>query len=412
MRVVKCLLITLKSVKMAFYFLELYSGHGSVSSIASKVLGLPTVTVDVDETRRPTICMDITKWDSHTTTKLRNMFPGRRPVIWASPPCTEYSRVKAVPYHRRDLEKADACVSVVENIASELNSVLTLLENPATGFLVGRQVVEFLPHRVEVDYCQYGCAVGMRKRTSIWSSRALDTFSPKLCPGYPGCQSMLVNETTGMPVHACTWSKTSLDERIAIPTQLATMLMRSVKDILATIPDAFSSDETTARRRNDRKEVDYIEDAGIRKGKLCLLVAWVGCDKSTWIEADELDAPLDDYCFLDRDVLEVTHELQAQVRAEEKRRRRAYKKRAKKTQQLPPVQSEASDDTKAEVEPSVKVNEDDKRRRLDIAYYESHTAYYQQQSALLKLLADSRVHMTHELLSKAIDKITPPTHLM
>jgi hypothetical protein len=395
---------------MAFYFLELYSGHGSVSSIASKVLGIPSITVDIDEARRPTICLDITMWNTQTTTRLRNMFPGRRPIIWASPPCTEYSRVKAVPYKQRDFEQADSCVSIVDTIATELDSALTLLENPATGYLVGRHVVDFLPHRVEVDYCQYGCAVGMRKRTSIWSSHALYTFEPKLCPGYPGCQSMLLNETTGMPVHACTWHKTSRDQRIAIPTQLATMLMRSVKDVLRTTAVAQiicePNDKTKTRRTKDHNEVDYIEDAGIRKDKLYLLVAWVGYDKSTWIEADKLDAPLEEYCFLDEDVLDVTQKLKAQLRNDAKRN--APRKKARK------MSLKAYDDTleqtTKEIETKIEVKDGDKC--LDIAYYESHTAYYQQHTAMLRLLADAKHALTPELLSKAIDKITPPTHLM
>jgi hypothetical protein len=46
----------------------------------------------------------------------------KRAVIWASPPCTEYSLLKAGK--PRDLEGADACVAVVGRIAADLDAAV------------------------------------------------------------------------------------------------------------------------------------------------------------------------------------------------------------------------------------------------------------------------------------------------
>jgi hypothetical protein len=46
----------------------------------------------------------------------------KRAVIWASPPCTEYSLLKSG--RPRNLEAADACVAAVQRVAAELDAAV------------------------------------------------------------------------------------------------------------------------------------------------------------------------------------------------------------------------------------------------------------------------------------------------
>ena len=79
--------------------LELFSGTGSVGDVA-RDLGYTVISLDGD--MEANIQIDIMDWDY--TFFERKSFD----VIWASPPCTEYSRAKTrAP---RDIEGANEIV--------------------------------------------------------------------------------------------------------------------------------------------------------------------------------------------------------------------------------------------------------------------------------------------------------------
>ena len=63
--------------------LELFSGTGSVGKFAAS-MGYTVVSLDRD--MEATIQTDIMNWD------YQNFEKPKIDVIWASPPCTEYSR--------------------------------------------------------------------------------------------------------------------------------------------------------------------------------------------------------------------------------------------------------------------------------------------------------------------------------
>ena len=67
--------------------LELFAGTGSVGNVA-KGLGYDVISLDRDMGAE--IQIDIMKWD-YTDLPI-----GLFDVIWASPPCTEYSRAKSI----------------------------------------------------------------------------------------------------------------------------------------------------------------------------------------------------------------------------------------------------------------------------------------------------------------------------
>ena len=86
--------------------LELFSGTKSVGR-AFEALGWEVTSLDTDATTRPTICADIQEWDYRTYP------PGHFDFIWASPVCTEFSRV--LTRRPRRLTEGDGLVLKTEN---------------------------------------------------------------------------------------------------------------------------------------------------------------------------------------------------------------------------------------------------------------------------------------------------------
>ena len=85
-------------------------------------------------------------------------------VIWCGPTCTHYSLARSKAKTPRDLEGGTP-------------SYYWFIENPQTGLLKTREVVQGLPYK-EVDYCMYGAPC--RKRTRLWTNC---TWTPRRpCP--------------------------------------------------------------------------------------------------------------------------------------------------------------------------------------------------------------------------------------
>ena len=104
--------------------LELFSGTGSVGNVA-KELGFTVISLDRD--MEATIKTDIMNWDYKCFD--RKSFD----VIWASPPCTEYSRCKTrAP---RDIEGANEIVQRTLDILEYFEPKYWIIENPQTGLL-------------------------------------------------------------------------------------------------------------------------------------------------------------------------------------------------------------------------------------------------------------------------------------
>ena len=88
--------------------LELFSGTGSVGRVA-KNFGYTVISLDL---KNADICSDILEWDY--TEYPTGMFH----VIWASPPCTEYSRAKTTGV--RKIEEANKIVKKTIEIINSL----------------------------------------------------------------------------------------------------------------------------------------------------------------------------------------------------------------------------------------------------------------------------------------------------
>tara|TARA_R100001443_G_C3217687_1_gene145097 strand:- start:48 stop:461 length:414 start_codon:yes stop_codon:yes gene_type:complete len=83
-------------------------------------------------------------------------------IVWASPPCTEYSKAKSVGV--RDIEGANKIVLKTLEIINYFDCKYWFLENPQTGKLKEQIFMKDKPF-VDCDYCMYG--LPYRKRTRI-----------------------------------------------------------------------------------------------------------------------------------------------------------------------------------------------------------------------------------------------------
>ena len=102
--------------------LELFSGTGSVGQVA-KELGYDVISLDRDMEAH--IQIDIMDWD------YTDLPPWMFDVIWASPPCTEYSRAKTCGV--RDIEGSNEVVKKTLEIIEYFKPKYWIIENPQTG---------------------------------------------------------------------------------------------------------------------------------------------------------------------------------------------------------------------------------------------------------------------------------------
>ena len=140
--------------------LELFSGTGSIGR-AFRAKGWDVFAVDLDPKATADLHMDILDITPA-------MLPPQIDCIWASPPCTHYSRARSYAKTPRDLIGSDKLVQQTLGLAESFG-VPFFMENPHSGLLKDREVVQGVPMQT-VDYCRYGTAY--RKRTAIWTNTA------------------------------------------------------------------------------------------------------------------------------------------------------------------------------------------------------------------------------------------------
>ena len=200
--------------------LDIFSGTGSVADVAES-MGYSVRTLDLDERRDVDYCVDILCFEYERV--LADWVPD---VIWASPPCTQYSIAKTTG--RRDLRLANRIVRAVLDIIEWAHArnprLLWIVENPQTGFLKDQRMMKHLPYH-DADYCQYGFPY--RKRTRFWTNH--QRLRLRTCPGEGVCGQMVgprhrrsCGAGGGDSVYG---TSMRLDEKYRVPEQLVRRLI-------------------------------------------------------------------------------------------------------------------------------------------------------------------------------------------
>ena len=167
---------------MAPRVLELFSGTHSFGKWAEKK-GYEVISLDILRTSKATHTCDILDFD------YKQYAVGSFDIIWASPPCTQYSQARTSK-KPRDLEGANKIVERTYQIIDYLKPRRACIENPQTGLLRKQAFMKDRPY-MTLDYCQFSTLLDnfpYRKRTAIWS----DVIKPNKKCDYK-CDGILAN---------------------------------------------------------------------------------------------------------------------------------------------------------------------------------------------------------------------------
>ena len=161
--------------------LSLFSGTGSLEKPFLEA-GWDVQSLDIDGKFGASIVADILEWDYSQEPPCD--------ALWGGCPCEHYSIANT--RGRRNLLLADKLVAktweIIQHFLGLNPGLLWFIENPDSSWLWKRKVSEPFPHRVRLDFCQYGKPY--RKRTKL-ATNALEYVprplcDPRTCPSCVG----------------------------------------------------------------------------------------------------------------------------------------------------------------------------------------------------------------------------------
>lgn len=199
--------------------LELFSGTGSFSKVCEE-RGYQVFTIDISNKFNPSLCKDI-----HLIFK--EDIPFIPDVVWASPPCQEYSHAKRRGI--RDLETADTNVIKAIELIALLKPRFWIIENPQTSLLKDRDFMRGLSY-TDVSYCKYG--MPYRKQTRLWNN-----FSFKGLVCNKDCNSMNDKKHIGSAGNGrmkYTNKNYTKYEKYVVPKDLCLSIIKQIEAKIAT----------------------------------------------------------------------------------------------------------------------------------------------------------------------------------
>tara|TARA_R100001594_G_scaffold150666_1_gene213291 strand:- start:1045 stop:1638 length:594 start_codon:yes stop_codon:yes gene_type:complete len=192
--------------------LELFCGTKSVGKVCDEI-GWTSISVDINKKSNPTHCCNILDFNYKQYPK--DYFD----IIWASPPCTHYSKAKTRGV--RDIEGSNKIVLKTLEIIDYFKPYYWFIENPQTGLLKNQDFMLNIPY-YDCDYCMYGKPY--RKRTRIWTNKK----DLKLLLCNKNCGSMINNKHIGSCGNGnklYTNKNYTLQEKYSIPFDLIFTLL-------------------------------------------------------------------------------------------------------------------------------------------------------------------------------------------
>lgn len=199
--------------------LELFSGTESFSKVA-EARGHQVFTVEINPKFNPSLCKDVLLLKKED-------IPFAPDVVWASPPCTEYSHAKRRGV--RDIEGANKNVLKAIELIKEFKPKFWIIENPQTGLLKNQDFMKDLPF-VDASYCKYG--LPYRKQTRFWTNLPIQLLTCNKDCDFIKDGKHIASAGNGRKKY--TDRNVSLTQKYRVPEKLCLAFIERMEQLIAT----------------------------------------------------------------------------------------------------------------------------------------------------------------------------------